>query len=187
MVDISGSYDEQAEPSSFDRLPPFTDQRAKIIDSDVIDISNQSNMGRCLNLTWQIETGPLDGRIFWQRINLWAENMNNLDKVIQIANSQFAAIREATGKKSPRDTQELHHIPCLVSYGPQKKNPDYDEVKSVKAISGGNSGGVSANSGRRPAPAASNNSRQAPGSSGQRSAPWPARGQAQRQEEDIPF
>lgn len=187
MVDISGSYDEQAEPGSFDRLPAFTDQRAKIIDSDVVDISSKQNSGRCLMLTWQIETGPLDGRLFWQRINLWPENMDNIDKVVQIANSQFAAIREATGKKTPRNSEELHHIPCLVSYGPQKKNPDYDEVKSVKASSGGSP----ANAGRRPAPAAGNSRPASSAPTSQRSAPWPSRGgqQQSRQmvDDDIPF
>jgi hypothetical protein len=137
MVNIANSYDQNAEVSQFDRLPAFTNQRAKIINADVIEISDKENKGRCLNLTWQIETGAMDGRLFWQRLNLWPENMDNMEKVINIANSQFAAIREATGKLTPQDTDELLHIPCLVSYGPQKKNPAYDEVKSVKSAAAG--------------------------------------------------
>lgn len=137
MANIAGSYDPNAEVSQFDRLPAFTDQRAKIIESEIIPVSEKEDKGKCLNLTWQIETGPLDGRLFWQRINMWAANMGpNTDKVMSIAQSDFAAIRHATGKLTPQDSSELHHIPCLVSYGPQKKNPDYDEVKSVKPISG---------------------------------------------------
>lgn len=137
MVDISGSYDPNAEVSQFDRLPPFSDQRAKIIESEIIPISDKEDLGKCLNLTWQIETGPLDGRLFWQRINMWWTGPEKKPgTVVQIANSQFAAIRQATGKMTPQNTTELHHIPCLVSYGPQKKNPDYDEVKSVKPVGG---------------------------------------------------
>jgi hypothetical protein len=136
MANIAGTYDPNAEVSQFDRLPAFADQRARIIASEIIPISDKENKGRCLNLTWQVETGPLDGRLFWQRLNMWPENMDNIDKVISIANSQFAAIRQATGKPAPQDSSELHQIPCLVSYGPQKKNPDYDEVKSVKPAGG---------------------------------------------------
>lgn len=171
MANIAGSYDPNAEASQFDRLPPFQNQRAKIIDSDIIPISDRENKGRCLNLTWQIETGPLDGRLFWQRLNLWPENMDNMDKVQQIANSQFAAIREATGKMTPQDSSELHHIPCLVSYGPQRKNPDYDEVKSVKPV--GNGATAPQGGQNRFAPP---QQQTAPGNSGGRSgggsAPW---------------
>lgn len=169
MVDIAGHYDENAEVSQFDRLPAFTDQRAKIIESAVVAISDKENKGRCLQLTWQLETGAMDGRLFWQKINLWPENMNNIDQVITISNSQFAAIRQATGKLTPRNTEELHHIPCSVSYGPQKKNPDYDEVKSVKPIA--SAGAVPGyTGGQRQLPGPNGN---APG--GQRKAPWPAR------------
>jgi hypothetical protein len=174
MVDISGSYDQNAEPSQFDRLPAFTDQRAKIIESAVIPISDKENKGRCLNLTWQVETGPLDGRLFWQRLNMWPENMDNMDKVVTIANAQFAAIRQATGKLAPQDSAELHHIPCLVSYGPQRKNPDYDEVKSVKAVERASAGQrpAPAQTQQRQAPAATQQSRPAPATNSGGYAPW---------------
>ena len=184
MVDIAGTYDDQAEPSSFDPVPNG-DYRAKIIETDIDDVSKSSDKGRCLKLTWQIETGPHDGRLVWQRLNLWAENMNNLDKVIQIANSQFAAIRQATGKLSPRDTSELEHIPCMISVTIRRDTngqyADQNEIKNVKPAAGS----TPANSGRRPAPSGGSQ-RPAP-QSGQRSAPWPSRSGQQRQEEDIPF
>lgn len=168
MANIAGAYDPNAEVSQYDRLPAFQNQRAKIIESEIEDISQQANKGRCLKLTWQIETGPLDGRLFWQRINMWAENMDNLDKVISIANSQFAAIRQATGKMAPQDSSELHQIPCLVTYGPQKNKPDYDEVKSVKAVGAGGAAGAPAASQQRYAPPGN----QAPANAGGGSAPW---------------
>ena len=51
------------------------------------------------------KTGPrTDG---WSgSASTWAENMNNNDKVISIANSQFAAIRQATGKIIVNDSDE---------------------------------------------------------------------------------
>lgn len=135
MANIAGHYDQNAEPNEFDQLPPGT-YRAKITDSEIVEISEKTDKGRCLKLTWQVETGPLDGKLTWQRLNMWAANMDNLDKVVSIANSQFASIRQATGKLAPQDSGELHHIPCMITVGPQKNNPQYNEVKSVKAIGG---------------------------------------------------
>lgn len=137
MANIAGSYDENAEASADFSPIPTNSYRMKIIESAVEDISKKDNKGRCLKLTWQVETGAYDGRLVWQRINMWAENMGpNTEKVIQIANSQFASIRQATGKIAPQDSSELHHIACEVYVGLSKPQPGYNpqnEVKSVKA------------------------------------------------------
>lgn len=140
MANISGSYDPNAEAySSFDPIPNG-EYRAVIIESAFEDISKRDNKGRCLNLTWKIETGPYDGRLIWQRLNMWAENMNNLEKVINIAQSQFAAIREATGKLTPQDSDELHHIPCMIKVviknDPSGQYQPRNEISSVKPVVG---------------------------------------------------
>jgi hypothetical protein len=170
MANIAGSYNEQAEPSGdFSPIPAGT-YRMKIIESDVEDISRKDNKGRCLKLTWQVETGPHDGRLVWQRLNMWAENMGpNTDKVIQIANSQFASIRQATGKIAPQDSSELHHIPCEAYVGLSKPQEGYNqqnEVKSVKAVSAAQGAQT------RQAPAATQQRAAAPASNTGSSAPW---------------
>jgi hypothetical protein len=170
MANIAGAYDPNAEPGGdFDPIPAG-DYRAKIIESDIEDVSSRNNYGRCLKLTWQIETGPYDGRLVWQRLNMWAEGMNNLDKVISIAQSQFAAIRQATGKIAPQDSSELHHIPCMIrvkvktdssgQYSPS------NEVTSVKPVDGAPAGA----NGAVPKFAAPQQS--APANSSGGSAPW---------------
>ncbi|WP_420959333.1 DUF669 domain-containing protein [Brucella sp. IR073] len=167
MVDIAGSYDPNAEISSFDPVPPG-EYRAKIIEGDIQPISKRENKGRCLVLTWQIETGNCDGRLVWQRLNLYAENMKNLDKVINIANSQFAEIRQATGVLAPKNTNEIEHIPCTIrvvfvnndQYGPK------NEVKRVMPIGGATTQPVPA----RPNTAATQ--QRAPVNNGGDSAPW---------------
>lgn len=173
MVQIANSYDPNAEASSGFEPIPFGDYRAKIVEADVEDVSKNNSFGKCLKMTWQIETGPYDGRLVWQRLNLWAEGMNNIDKVISIANSQFAAIREATGKLTPQDTDELLHIPCMIKvaikndpsgqYGPQ------NEIKSVKPAGGAQVQQRSAPSNVNNVPATSQPARQAAGGG---SAPW---------------
>lgn len=140
MANISGTYDEHAETqTSFDPIP-VGDYRAAIIEAEIEEISKRDDKGRCLKLTWKIETGLYDGRLIWQRLNIWGKNMNNLDKVVQIANSQFASIRQATGVVAPQDTDELLHIPCTVKVGIRTDpNGQYDpqnEIKSVKSAGG---------------------------------------------------
>jgi beta-mannanase len=173
--DLTGSYDEHAEPSGdFSPIPTDT-YRARIEEASIEDISKKDNKGRCLKLTWKVETGPHDGRLVWQRLNMWAENMNNLDKVISIANSQFAAIRQAVGKTIVNNTDELLQIPCDIyvtvvesaGYAPQ------NEVKSVKPA-----GNPVQQAAQQRAPAAPRQSappqqqRAAPAAGNGKAAPW---------------
>jgi len=140
MANIANTYDPNAEATSTFEPVPAGEYRANIIEAEIEDVSKRDNKGRCLKLTWKLETGPYDGRLIWQRLNLWAENMNNLDKVINIANSQFAAIREATGRSAPQDTDELLHIPCIIKlsvrHDPSGQYEPQNEVRSVKSVSG---------------------------------------------------
>jgi len=141
-IDFTGNYsfDENAKPDEFELIPAGT-YTAQIIDADRQRISSQRDYGECLVLQWQIMEGDYEGRLVWQRLNLWGQNMRNNDKVISIANSQFAAVREATGELTPRNTDELLYIPCLIKVAvTQDKNKEYDprnEIKSVKALDGG--------------------------------------------------
>lgn len=171
MVDIAGTYDQNAEASSFE-VVPAGEYRAKIIEGDVKPISSRENKGRCLVLTWQIETGPYDGRLVWQRLNLYAENMNNLDKVINIANSQFAEVRQATNKLTPSNTQELEHIPCTIRVAvktdPTGQYDPQNEVKKVMPVNGATSNAGGSQSGQQ--------QRSAPADTGGGSAPWNAQG-----------
>lgn len=141
MVDISNSYDTNAEPQGdFDPVPAGI-YKAEIVESDVQPISKRENKGNALVLTWKIQGGDFDGRLIWQRLNMWGENMGpNTNKVVSIANSQFASVRKATGVENPIDTSELHHRPCVLSVT-VKKDPngqyaDQNEIKSVKPLDG---------------------------------------------------
>jgi hypothetical protein len=136
MVDLVQQYDPDAEANSFDDLPPGT-YEAEIVESGREPISKEQDLGECLNLCWKVISGELEGRLFWQRLNLWwTGNEKTPGQVVKIANGQFKDLRDATGVQFPSDSAELHNIPCLVTYGPQKKNPQYSEVKSVKAAGG---------------------------------------------------
>ena len=168
MANIAGSYDPNAEASGDFSPIPAGAYRASIVDSDVEDVSKTNNKGRCLRLTWKVDGGDYDGRLVWQRLNMWAENMGpNTDKVVSIANQQFASIRQACGVPAPQDSAELHDRPCEIYVGMSKPREGFDpqnEVKSVKSIGGAP---VAAPAARAAPPV----SRSAPTSNGS-SAPW---------------
>lgn len=108
-------YDTAATPSAgFEPLPAGA-YTGKIIDAEIVDISKNNDYGRCLKLTWEIQDDGYNGRLLFDRINLWPENMNNIEKVIQIANSRFASIREALCVGAVVETDELLQIPCQLS------------------------------------------------------------------------
>lgn len=162
MANISGAYDPNAEPGGDLDPIPAGKYKAEITESDVEPISKQNNKGQCLKLVWKVCDGEqFAGRLIWQRLNLWPENMNNQDKVVSIANGQFASIRKACGVEMPNDSTELHHRPCMVSVKIKKQEGynDQNEVSSVAPLNGG--------SGQSAPPAANG---QAPAQSGSR--PW---------------
>jgi hypothetical protein len=174
MANIAGSYDPNAAPSEDFSPVPAGDYAAEIIDSAVEEISRQSAKGRCLKLVWKVQGGEFDGRQIWQRINLWPENMNNVQKVIEIANSQFSSIRMATGVQFPNDTSELHHRPCLlrvtVRVDPNGQYAPQNEVKSVAALNAAPASAPAAAPAAAQAPAQRNPPAQTPPPAAQRAA-----------------
>jgi len=134
MVDLVQQYDPDAEGGKFDDLPAGK-YEAQIVESRREPVSQNQDIGECLVLGWQIVGGPFEKRMIWQRLNLWFTG-NNFGQVVQIANSQFADVRKAAGLTLVNDSTELHHIRCRVTWGPQKKNPQYSEVKGVSALGG---------------------------------------------------
>lgn len=134
MVDLVQQYDPEAESTGFDTLP-LGDYVAQIIENTKEPISKNEDKGDCLSLCWKVTEGQYEGRLFWQRISLWFQGQEKTPgMVVKIANGQFAEVRKATGVAVPNDADELMFIPCMVSYGPQKNDPRYSEVKSVKPV-----------------------------------------------------
>lgn len=148
MANIAGTYDQNAEPSSGDYETVPTGEYLAVIEQAEKDvpISERMEKGKCLELTWKITGEHYNGRLIWQRLNMWADNMNNLDKVIAIANSQFAAIRHAIGNLNVTDTDQLLEIPCIIKvvHVPEKTDPvtgqTYKAKNEVKAVKPANAG-----------------------------------------------
>lgn len=134
MVDLVQQYDPDA--TGREDMPDGT-YVAQIIESHKEPISKDKDLGDCLNLCWEVVEGELAKRLIWQRLNLWWTGAEKTPgQVVRIANGQFADIRKATGVAIPNDSDELHFIPCLLTYGRQKNDERYGEVKAVRPLSG---------------------------------------------------
>lgn len=140
MVDIAGGYDTQAAPNADFGPIPAGEYEAEIIESSMEDISRREDKGKCLVLVWKVLNGDFANRQIWQRINLWFSGAEKTPgKVVQIANAEFATVREATGVLAPADTSELHNRPCVLRVA-LVADPGYEpknEVKHAKPIGGG--------------------------------------------------
>lgn len=151
MTDLGATFDAtQVEPTGeFEQLPAG-EYEAQIIESRREPVSKDDpTKGECLGLTWKVMSGPLEGRLFWQRILLWFSGAEKAPgRTVEIAQQQLSSLCHATGQMALSDTEQLHYRPCLVRYGPQKNNPQFSEVKSVKA----SGGAASAPGGRAPEP-----------------------------------
>lgn len=132
MANLGGTFDAtQVEPNGdFDPVPAG-EYRAMIVDSEIKPSKAGDNM---LKLTWKIDGGEYDGRLVWQNLNLW----NSSPKAAEIAQRELSSICHAVGKLNVQDSEELHHLPCLVriSLRTQEGYNPQNEVKGIKAADG---------------------------------------------------
>lgn len=156
MANLTGAYDPNAEAQKEFGTIPTGDYLARIVESDMKPTSG--NTGHYLELVEEIMEGEYKGRKLWVRLNL--DNPN--DKTVEIANRQFASVREATGVANPRDSQELHNKPHIIrvefypagsdiTYGSkkgQKRDRDTNEVKAWRKPEGDSGNAQSQSSGQ---------------------------------------
>lgn len=139
MAILNNIYNPEAEAQQDLGKLPTGEYVAQIIDSD---LKPTQSGGQYLELTYEVTEGPLKGRKHWERLNL--DNANA--QVVEIANRQFASVREATGVPNPRDSAELHFRPHVIRVefypaGSAKRNGqvrDRDEsnIKAWKKLDG---------------------------------------------------
>ncbi|WP_426287482.1 DUF669 domain-containing protein [Luteibacter sp. E-22] len=108
MANLFGSYDPNAEAQADLGKLPTGEYLAVITDSDMKPTND--NTGEYLELIYEVIDGPLKGRKHWERLNL----KNASAQTVEIANRQFASLREAIGVPNPRDSQELHNKPHII-------------------------------------------------------------------------
>lgn len=85
----------------------------------------KNNDGQFLEFTYTIIDGPFTGKRIWDRLNLINENA----QTVEIAEKSLAKLCKACKLPNAKDSDELKGKTFNVVYGPQKKNPQYSEVK----------------------------------------------------------
>lgn len=103
-----------------------------------------------INLEFEVQDGPMQGRRFWELLNL--NNPNHTAR--EIANRSLNSICHACGKlrSSIRDTEELHGIPMRVKLN-VKTDAQYGDKNEVSAYKPLNApaGAPASNGGAAPA------------------------------------
>lgn len=144
MAMLTGTFNPNAEAQQDFSPIPSGEYLAHITDSDMKPTAQ--NNGHYLELVYEITDGEAKGRKLWLRLNL--DNPN--EKTVEIANRQFAAIREATGVANPKQSEELHYKPHVIrvemfpagspyQYGSKKGQPREraeNEIKGWKKADG---------------------------------------------------
>jgi len=149
MALLTNLYNPDAEAQPDFSPIPTGEYLAQIVDSDMKPTKN--NTGEYLELAYEIVDGDYKGRRVWVRLNL----VNANPQAVEIANRDFAAIRQATGVLNPRDSADLHRKPHVIrvefiqageTRGKRTFDRDTNEVRAFKAAEGGagNASGASA-------------------------------------------
>ena len=126
MANLNGFDARAVEPtSSFDPLPAGK-YVAAITDSEMK--ATKSGNGSYLQLTFTVLDGEHKNRVLWARLNL--DNPN--PTTVQIAKAELSAICRAVGVMTPRDSQDLHNLPLLVTVRVKKREDTGELVNEVK-------------------------------------------------------
>lgn len=117
-MDLNGYDASQYEPTvggGGSPVPPG-DYLAVIVATE--EKENSKGTGSYLNITFEIVEGECQGRKVYTLLNL-----NNTSKVaVEIAQKELSAICHAVNVLRPRDSNELHNIPLVLSVILQDRN-----------------------------------------------------------------
>jgi hypothetical protein len=128
MVALPQSYKpEEVEAATGGGGTPPGKYRCVVLGSQEKD--NKAGTGSYVEFKFQVTEGPQKGSDIFQRFNFNNQNKQAVD----IAFAQFKQLAEACGKPGCTNTDELNNAVIVVTYGPQKKDPQYNEVKKIEA------------------------------------------------------
>jgi hypothetical protein len=91
-----------------------------------------------LRLVYQLTCmqGPMQGKVHPYGLNIHHDD----PQTREISRKQLSALCHATGRRGIRDAQQLVGADFIAEIGPQRKNPEYSEVKRVFDVRGGEPG-----------------------------------------------
>ena len=129
MADLGEHFDPQAVPereNNFEPIPAGL-YEVHITESDVVDL--KSGNGRSLVLTFEIVSGPYQGRKLWDRLNI----QHNSQEAQAIAQRALADLFLATATAPSRNSEDLHFKPLIARVAIDAKDPAYAPKNVIKA------------------------------------------------------
>jgi len=120
--------------SGFELIPEGT-YVAKVIGSELsptksLNPQTKKPRGQVLELSWQLQSGPYERRIIWDKITLVHEE----PQAQKIGREQWKkALRAAGIDHSPRDSSEIHEIPVKIRVKTKPASNGYDARNGVAA------------------------------------------------------
>lgn len=111
MASLGETFRPEDVPESEFECVPTGKYLAQIIASAVND--TKSGTGKILNLTWEIMSGQMQGRMIFDRLNI----RNNSEMAQTIGLQTLANICKAIGVDSIDDSEELHGQPVVIEVG----------------------------------------------------------------------
>ncbi len=140
MANLPDGYDHEQDYGSFGKPDPVPagDYTAMIVESEKKD--NRAGTGSFIALVMEIldvvqfadakQKGDFKGRKLFENMNLWHPN----NVTVRIAMAEMKALCNACGGLRPKDTEELHHIPFIVSVGLRTRQDTGELQNSIKAF-----------------------------------------------------
>lgn len=137
MADLGGTFDSTTVEASTG-YEPIPAGQYKCVATSSEWRATKNGEGRYIEFTWEIVEGNYTGRLIWSRLNL--ENANQ--QAVEIARKELSSICKAVGVATPRDTSELHNIPCMVKIAVKIRNDTGEPTNEVKGYSPCNASAV---------------------------------------------
>jgi hypothetical protein len=128
MANLNFNANNVEPAADFDPIPAAK-YVAVITNSEFKPTKNGS--GNYLELTFQVIEGQYKGRLIWARLNL--EHQNEMTS--KISRGQLAAICQAVGVMTPKDSAELHNLPLVISVKLKKRSDTGELTNEIKGYS----------------------------------------------------
>ena len=126
MADLNGFNANEVEPlTDFDAIPAGK-YVAVITGSEMKATKNGA--GQYLELRFQVVEGDYNNRLVWARLNV--DNPSEL--AVRIARGELSAICRAVDVMAPKDSQELHNLPLLITVKCKKREDTGDITNEIK-------------------------------------------------------
>ena len=127
MANLNGFDAREVEPMEAFEPIPAGKYICAITASEVKP--TKAGDGNFLEITLQVIEGEHKGRKLWDRLCLSHPN----ELAVKFARAKLAAICQATGILTPRDSTQLHDLPLEVKVGLKRREDNGEMANEVKA------------------------------------------------------